>query len=114
ALDRPAALSKRRGPAAADDTPAVDHEVLAVDETAGIAGEVEGCVRDIVGKAGPRDRLRGGEALLQSIDRAIGHCVSKASAFREDAGDDGAGRNAVDADALLAELGGDAAGDMDD
>lgn len=69
---------------------AVDHQVLSADETAGVAGEVERRLRDILGQTGTRQRLGGREALLEAVGGALRHGVRQAGAFREDAGDDGA------------------------
>src|ERR1700744_4000381 len=47
------------GPVAAAGDGAVDHQIVAIDETGFVAGEKHRGVRDILGQSGARDRLGG-------------------------------------------------------
>src|SRR2546430_6749217 len=89
---------------------AVDDERLALDERGGVGGEEHGGIRDLVHLAPAADAdavgdglvglLALGPALLEHVDVALGH--------------DGAGRDAVDPDALASPRHGQLAGERDD
>src|SRR5262249_60301588 len=106
-----------RGGAAGGDA-AVDDEVLAGDEGGGVARKQQRERRDVVGPSGTPDRLvrleAFGEYRLEFLGLAVGLCRVDAGTFGEDPGEDRPGRDAVDAHAVLAQLGSDAAGEVDD
>src|SRR5208282_3812972 len=82
----------------------VHDEVLAVDETRAVAGKKNRGARDVVGQARARDRLDVGEKLLHQAGDLVRLGSFHPSALGEDAGDDRAGREAVDPYAVLAEF----------
>ncbi len=50
---------------------AVDHEVVAVDETAGVAGEKERALRDIVRKSGAGERLQAHKQVSHRVGEPV-------------------------------------------
>src|SRR5437868_15539550 len=93
-----------RGPVAAAGDGAVDHQIMAVDEGGFVAGEKYRGVRNILRQSGARDRLRGPENLAHGLRRLLRGLDRQAQRLAENTGGDHARRDAVDANARLAEL----------
>src|ERR1700733_4964853 len=60
-----------RGPVAAAGDGAVDHQIVAVDETGFVAGEKHRGVSNVLGQPGARNRLRGFVDLAHHVGRLL-------------------------------------------
>src|SRR5256884_7026660 len=102
---RPPLLRLR--PEAPSGQSAVDHERVTVHEARLITGQPQRGVRDVLGQAGPADRLEHLEDALHERDRRLGLVGREPEGLAEDRRRDAAGTDAVDPHAALAELHGD-------
>src|SRR5262252_2156786 len=77
---------------------AVDHEIMAVDEGRLVAGEKYRGMRDILGQAGARNRLRRFVDAVHQFGRLLRGLGRQSQRLAENAGGDHARRDRVDAD----------------
>jgi len=76
------------GPVAAAGNGAVDHQIVPVDEAGFVAGEKHRGMRDVLGQAGARDRLRGLVDLARHVGGLLRGLDREAERLAENAGGD--------------------------
>src|SRR2546427_10565824 len=86
----------RLRPEAPSGQPAVDHERVTVHEARLITGQPQRRVRDVLGQAGPADRLEHLEDALHERDRRLGLVRREPEGLAEDRRRDAARTDAVD------------------